>query len=244
VPAGTRRSPTLRESYQEHAGVLKQMREQLALVSDGQVLWPHGRGGQPVAWSSAHEAAVELLGLAMESLVGPLASCGGTGQDELARRVRGTSWESLALPCERSVLARHLLETRSQSLALSPEQVADWQERIRRERGKLLALADAKPDGERMETGNGKRLAKQDDELPWGGPAWDELEPLLRRMLRYMHDRGSAQVENFTDAVWEKNDVTPNAMHVAISRANDFLAKQNHAHHLQKVRGQPIIRWV
>ena len=59
-----------------------------------------------------------LVELAIMSLVGPRVGC-----DD---------------PAVRGLQARHLIETRSQSLALSWEQVADLQERIRRERAKLL----------------------------------------------------------------------------------------------------------
>ena len=64
------RSYALQNSWRQHAAVLKEMLDGLAVVSDGPVKWEHGRGlsaitGVPNAtyphvWSSAHEAAVGI----------------------------------------------------------------------------------------------------------------------------------------------------------------------------------------
>src|SRR5262245_52870487 len=82
-PSEGGRGSNLQDSYREHAGVLDQAREALARVSDGPVTWEHGRGlsgmvRHPAAvyphhWSSAHEAAVGIAQLVLESLVWPLA---------------------------------------------------------------------------------------------------------------------------------------------------------------------------
>jgi hypothetical protein len=83
-----------------------------------------------------------------------------------------------------------------------------------------------------------------DKHLPWGGPEWDALAPQTRRLLRRMHGREFDQLEEFTDVVWEKDDVTPGALHAAICRANQFLSKHNYPRNLEKVRREGVIRWV
>jgi hypothetical protein len=115
---------------------------------------------------------------------------------------------------------------------------------------KRLAVAVEKvqkvPRQARMEaeSGGGQRGKRQEDELPWAGPEWDELAPLLRRLLRHMHGKNADEIANFTDKVWEKNEVSPSSIHAAISRANDFLRKQNYPRLLSKVRSELIVRWV
>jgi hypothetical protein len=102
------------------------------------------------------------------------------------------------------------------------------------------AIGHAPPNAGRGEQQNGQ----QETELPWGGPEWDDLAPQTRHLLRHMYGRESDEVANFTDKVWEKDDVSTNSLHTAISRANNFLRKQNHPRLLSKVRGELTVRWV
>src|SRR5262249_45190967 len=129
------RGSNLQDSYLAHAGVLDQAREALARVSDGPVTWAQGRGlsgmvRHPAAvyphhWSRAHEAAVGIAPPGLGTLVWPPAG--------------------LTDPVEQWNLAQHLLRHRWQALAMSLNEVADLQERIRRERAKLLGPASPEP---------------------------------------------------------------------------------------------------
>ena len=73
----------------------------------------------PHVWSSATEAAAGIAELALDILIAPL--------------------EGVANPAEQSALAERLLAARAKALAMSLDEVATLQERIRREREKLLA---------------------------------------------------------------------------------------------------------
>src|SRR5262249_18768488 len=99
-----------------------------ARVSDGPVKWEHGRGWSGIAlvpdsvyphrWSSAHEAAVEITRLTLTMLVEPLANI--TDQKE------------------RRDIAGRLLAEQWKALEIGLNEVADLQERIRRERARVL----------------------------------------------------------------------------------------------------------
>jgi hypothetical protein len=119
----------LQHSYLQHIEVLEEAKELLRAQSDSPVKWEHGRGLSAVAripcvilphiWSSAHEAAAEITGMALDMLVLPVA--GITDPKE---------WWAVA---EMS-LTRFL-----KALKMTPDEVAELRERIRRERAKLLA---------------------------------------------------------------------------------------------------------
>jgi hypothetical protein len=116
------------EDYGRHAEALDQAKDTLAALSDGPVKWEHGRGRiaaaydptavYPHVWSSAHEAAAGIARLALEMLVRPL--------------------EGITDPAEQRALARRLMAGRWKALVIPLEEVAALQERIRRERAKLL----------------------------------------------------------------------------------------------------------
>jgi hypothetical protein len=124
--------PNLQDSYREHAPVLAEWREALADVSDGPVRWAHGRGLSGVAavpagvyphrWSSAHEAAAGMAGIVLNLLVAPVAAF----KDDAARQ---------------RAAAERALKRCWRALAVTPDEVADLQERIRRERAKVLRAA-------------------------------------------------------------------------------------------------------
>jgi hypothetical protein len=105
-------------------------------------------------------------------------------------------------------------------------------------RRKAHALAARAP------TGPGANHPNADTDLPWAGcPAWDELAPQTRRLLRYMHGREKAPVAELMEQVWEGADVSDGAIRVALSRANEFLQQRGHPEVLTKVRGEPFVRW-
>jgi hypothetical protein len=104
----------------------------LAAISDWPpVQWSHGRGlsglvrpcakgaAFPHVWSSAHEAALDILRLSVRYFFWPLD--GITDPDE-----------------QRSVFKRLLSKRRRKALAMTIEEVAELQNRIRREQAKLL----------------------------------------------------------------------------------------------------------
>ncbi len=104
----------LQDSYYAHLDVLREAKEPLAAASDSPVEW--GSTARYV-WSSAHEAAANVLCLALEWLFWPLADIDDPEQQRKA--------------------ARKLIED-AVALKMTGEQVAKLQERIRRERAKLL----------------------------------------------------------------------------------------------------------
>jgi hypothetical protein len=125
------RGGNLQNSYHNHAEVLQPALEACAAVSDGAIRWEHGRGLSAIArvpddvyphrWSSAHEAAFSLAGMALDLLAWPL--------------------EGVSCPDKQRRLAEQLLTSRWKAIAITQDEVADYQERIRRERAKLLANA-------------------------------------------------------------------------------------------------------
>jgi hypothetical protein len=85
------------------------------------------------------------------------------------------------------------------------------------------------------------------DELPWeDNPAWDRLARQQKLILRYMHNRDSAQVGDFVKAVWGESfeKVREGTIHTAISRANKFLEQVQDKPRLEKPRDKSIVRWV
>jgi hypothetical protein len=121
----------LQDSYREHAEAMDEARDALAALSDGPVIWEHGRGWSGIArvpdavyqhrWSSAHEAAVDIAGLALDMLVWPL--------------------EGITDPQEQWEVARERLARCWKALAIPMDEEAALCERIRRERAKLLRQA-------------------------------------------------------------------------------------------------------
>jgi hypothetical protein len=81
--------------------------------------------------------------------------------------------------------------------------------------------------------------------VPWEGhDDWEALKPLVRRLLQYMNERPRADLADICPKVWGKDaaDVSPSALHSAIHKANVFLSKRERRT-LEKVRGEPSLRW-
>jgi hypothetical protein len=122
---------------ERHSRILYDSLDKLAVVSDSPIKWEHGRGQSglvrhpnavyPHRWSSAHEAALAISRLALAYFYWPL---------ELPAEAHP---EFKKLSVDQQPLFRKLLgKNRRKALAMTMEEVADWQERIRRERAKLL----------------------------------------------------------------------------------------------------------
>lgn len=90
-----------------------------------------------------------------------------------------------------------------------------------------------------------RAVEKEFLEPPWDGDDWEELEARVRRLLKYMHGRESADLEELCPEVWTKDaaDVSDSAVSIAISLANKFLLKRQYPHTLCKVRREPTVRW-
>jgi hypothetical protein len=230
MPTEATKRTNLQTSYNEHAALLDQLKDSLAVVSDGPVKWEHGRGWSGIArvpagvyphvWSSAHEAAEGIARMALDMLTRPL--------------------EGITDPAEQYTEAKRVLAARWKAMAISLEEVADLQERIRRERAKLLALHTTTGINVNQKT------EQPDDDLPWdGGDDWDDLAPLPRRLLQYMRNKQQAEVTDVIDCVWGKDpaDVKDGSIHAAIHKANAFLGRRPSASFLEKPRGESIIRW-
>jgi hypothetical protein len=78
------------------------------------------------------------------------------------------------------------------------------------------------------------------------GDDWDELEPLVKRLIKYMVGRERADLNDLCPEVWFKDfaQVSEPSRETATSKANKFLKKRAHHRSLDKVRGEPILRWV
>ncbi len=117
-----------REDFdREHSQNVLEYRDELACVSDGALQW-EGRGRCaiwtdpnviPQVWSSAHEAAIGMYDFMFTALIDPIADVA----DESAARMA----------------FRELLAARWKALTLSSSEIAILQERIRRERAKLVS---------------------------------------------------------------------------------------------------------
>jgi hypothetical protein len=125
-----RRPWNLLDDYNQHIETIDKAIPMLATVTDGPVSWEHARGWSAIArvplmvkperWSSGHEASTGITGMALDMLVSPIVKITDPTpgkQRQLARQLLGHCWKALVLPLD---------------------EVADLQERIRRERAALL----------------------------------------------------------------------------------------------------------
>jgi hypothetical protein len=79
---------------------------------------------------------------------------------------------------------------------------------------------------------------------PLQGDDWNALPRLARNLLRYMHGREQADLEEVFPAVWEKEYVAGRAdVHGALNAANNFLATRESKRTLHKRRGEIEIYW-
>jgi hypothetical protein len=90
----------------------------------------------------------------------------------------------------------------------------------------------------------GARKPPESASIPpeWSGTAWDDLTPLLKRLLNYMYDRERVNITDLEIEVWGK-DISDAALQTALSKANNFLLTIRHPRTLEKVRGEPVVRW-
>lgn len=127
---------TLLGDYNRHASTLYAVQDRLAALSDRPIKWAAGRGLSgihpgpgilPHVWSSAHEAALGISRVVIDALLVPL--------------------EGIQKPAQQRAMAKQLLSERWQALAIPLDEMADLQERIRRERAKYLQ-SDLRPQSD------------------------------------------------------------------------------------------------
>ena len=127
--------------YHRFDKVIHEQLDRIAAISDGKLEWAHGRGQSglaresarnafyPHVWSSAHEATRHISLLALEYFFWPL-------------NVACENWSTVGFheltDEQREMFERILSADRRKALAMTMQEVAQWQERIRRERAILL----------------------------------------------------------------------------------------------------------
>jgi hypothetical protein len=117
----------------------------------------------------------------------------------------------------------------------------------------LAALRVQKPEGDPPVGGGAAGTERREKDAPrsdgltapWEGDDWDALEPLVRRLLTYMHGREKADLRDLCPVVWGKDyaDVSDPARETATSKANRFLSKRGSRRTLHKASGEPILCW-
>jgi len=84
-------------------------------------------------------------------------------------------------------------------------------------------------------------------QVVWQGDDWDELDPLVRKLLLYMSEkRDVADLRDLCPRVWGKDyaDVSSPARETVTSKANKFLKKRQSKRMIEKVKDEPFLRWV
>jgi hypothetical protein len=83
------------------------------------------------------------------------------------------------------------------------------------------------------------------DPLPWDGSELKDLQPLPRRLLKYMWRREQAHISDLIEEVWDEDlaNVKDTSIQVAVHKVNDFLLKREHPKSLSMIRGESVIRW-
>jgi hypothetical protein len=117
--------------------------------------------------------------------------------------------------------------------------------RTAEERAELSALSDRVRRAVNDRLLQLEREAAGADTALLEGDDWDALEPLVRRLIRYMVEREVADLHDLCHEVWAKDqaDMRPNALSTTISKANSFLRKREHPRVLKQVRGENRLRW-
>lgn len=133
----------LRTDFAQHGKVIEQAIPALTALSEGPIQWPEDRGysavlmgGTVSCWSSAHEAAAAIVRVALDLLYWPAI---GDGKFDEAN---GHFIVAPVDKAERHRRAAILLAERWKAIAIPNMEVAALQERMRRERAKVLATND------------------------------------------------------------------------------------------------------
>jgi len=79
---------------------------------------------------------------------------------------------------------------------------------------------------------------------PWEGEDWDALPRLIKQLLRFMHGRERADLEEVFPVVWEREyEAGKGDVQAALNKANNFLLKRQSRETLHKRRGEGEIYW-
>jgi hypothetical protein len=100
-----------------------------------------------------------------------------------------------------------------------------------------------KSPGPNTECEQPRKPPAEEEAIPWNQDAWEELQPLPRRLLQHMLGRVSDTIANVAEKVWGTDSTSEGAIAVAINRANQFLQKQGDARVISKLRGEGVICW-
>jgi len=194
---------SLQRDEMQYGDTIRRVLDRLAALSDGPIKWKAGRGLSgfvrrpdavfPHVWSSAHQAALEISRLALEHFWWPL--------------------EGITDAAEQQATFRKLLsKSRRKAMAMTMGEVAGLQERIRRERAKLLRSirAGRKPAATLLD----RTLAV--------------LTPNQGRILKYLWDKGTASYNTLQTIPSAFRDVpSPEAITAALKKIRTRLNQHN-----------------
>jgi hypothetical protein len=84
-----------------------------------------------------------------------------------------------------------------------------------------------------------------ENEVPWqSNPAWQDLRPQAKRILRFMHDKEFATVGDFAEEIWGDSDGDNRGkIGAALYRANSDLHQLGDRRTLVRPRGESVVRW-
>jgi hypothetical protein len=222
---------------------------------------PPPLSGQLVEWLRSAEAQLgelrPVLDLVRDAAADARAVIAGGGTVEIGYREEPSAVAMIVRLCTEQVA---MLQKHKQKIGEAPGELCDravtlLQEEFTGEQhinlDKLRVLCQA-------EFATARRILRQAlpplssqpehvETVPpeWQRDDWEDLEQMVRRLLRYMHNRDSADVNDVCEEVWEKPpaDVSRSAINTAVSKANSFLNKREYPRLLSKVRGENVIRW-
>lgn len=95
-----------------------------------------------------------------------------------------------------------------------------------------------------VETSGPPKGEGRGEELPWDGPAWEDLADRPKHLLMHMHDKQRSDLTAVTARVWGHDNITDNAIGQAINRANHFLSKHYPSYSRRLSRKGGELRWV
>ena len=82
-------------------------------------------------------------------------------------------------------------------------------------------------------------------EVRWeSDPAWQDLTPQAKRILRFMHDKASTTLDTFAEEIWGDGDGDNRGkIGAALNRANHALNLLGERRTLVRPRGESVVRW-
>ncbi len=119
------------------------------------------------------------------------------------------------------------------------------------ERGRrALILQEQKPERASNETATVPQsrppASTSCDTMPWEDErGWDRPKgSKTLRILNLILCRSQVTRDELINAAWDRDDPGDNAIKAAIHKTNKYLQEQGHHQVLERVRDEPVIRWV